>query len=104
MVFFPKGALTITTYIVAVHLVVEAGAANPRAEIAAQLDTILSGNMRQSLGAPSPLLDWAVAGDDLTGSIAPVMLPVGYRPDESPFPAWPISDCNSARARPETAP
>ena len=91
-----------TTYIVAVHLVVEAGAANPRAEIAAQLDTILGGNMRQSLGAPSPLLDWAVAGDDLAGSIAPVMLPAGYRSDESPFPGWPISDGNSARAHPET--
>ena len=93
-----------TTYIVAVHLVVEAGATDPRAEIAAQLDTILGGNMRQSLGAPSPLLDWAVAGDDLAGSIAPVMLPAGYRPDESPFPGWPISDGNSAQAHPETVP
>ena len=93
-----------TTYIVAVHLVVDASAADHRAEIAAQLDTILSGNMRQSLGAPSPLLDWAVAGDDLAGSIAPVMLPAGYRPDESPFPGWPTSDRSSARARPETVP
>ena len=28
-----------TTYIIAIHLVVEAGATDPRAEIAAQLDT-----------------------------------------------------------------
>lgn len=86
-----------TTYLVAIHLVVEAGAADPRAEIAGQLDAILSDRKVQSRGVPPALLDWAVAGDDLAESIAAVALSGDYQPGKSDFPAWPQAKPRSAR-------
>ena len=67
-----------TTYLVAVHLLVEAGP-EPRAEICAALHGILSDAMQQN------------AGDDLASSIAPVALPASYAPDTTPLPAWPAA-------------
>jgi hypothetical protein len=72
-----------TIYLVAVHLLIDIGEANPRAGIAAALDKILSG------ADSAALVDWAVAGVDLADSMAPVKLPAGYRPGEFCFPAWP---------------
>lgn len=86
-----------TTYLVAVHLLVDAGP-EPRAAIEAALHGILSDAMRQNAGGQSPLLDWAVAGEDLASSIIPVMLPASYAPDTSPFPAWPAG-CLLSHAR-----
>jgi len=40
------------TYIVAIHLIVEAGAQNPCAEIARQLDSILGDTQKPSQGSP----------------------------------------------------
>ena len=74
-----------TTYLVAVHLLVEAGP-EPRAEICAALHGILSDAMQQN------------AGDDLASSIAPVALPASYAPDTTPFPAWPAA-CSRRRAQ-----
>lgn len=92
-----------TTYIVAIHLVVEVGAKNPRADIAAQLDAIFGDTTRRRPGQGTPLLDWAVAGVDLAASIVPVALPAGYRPGESAFPACPAATVPSARRRPRMA-
>ncbi|WP_371349272.1 hypothetical protein [Ancylobacter sp. IITR112] len=86
-----------TTYLVAVHLLVEAGP-EPRVAIDAALHDILSDAMRQNAGGRSPLVDWAIAGEDLASSITPVVLPASYAPDTSPFPAWPAG-CSRSRAR-----
>jgi len=86
-----------TTYLVAVHLLVEAGP-EPRAAIDAALHGILSGATRQNAGGQSPLVDGAVSGEDLASSISPVALPASYAPDISPFPAWPAA-CLRHRAR-----
>ena len=56
------------TYLVAVHLLVEAGP-QPRAAIDAALHNLLSEGMRQNAGPRSMLIDWAVAGDDLAASM-----------------------------------
>lgn len=77
-----------TTYLVAVHLLVEAG---PEARVAmdAALHDILSVRLRHNAGLGSALIDWAVAGEDLDASITPVDLAPAYVPDETPFPDWP---------------
>lgn len=85
-------------YLVAVHLLVEAGP-QPRVAIDAVLHDFLSEGMRQNAGPRSRLIDWAVAGDDLAASIAPVDLPAAYRPDETPFPEWPTSRAGRMRLR-----
>lgn len=86
-----------TTYLVAVHLLVDAGP-EPRAAIEAALHGILSDAMRQNAGGQFPLVDWAVAGEDLASSIIPVALPASYAPDTTPFPAWPAA-CSRRRGR-----
>lgn len=86
-----------TTYLVAVHLLVEAGP-EPRAAIDAALHDILRDAMRQNAGGQSPLVDWAVAGEDLASSIIPVTLSASYAPDTTPFPTWPAA-CSRRRAR-----
>lgn len=78
-----------TTYIVAVHLIIEVDATNPRADIAMQLDHLLTSAIRQNTDHPAALVDWAVAGSDLADSMAPVFLPGDYQPDISDFPCWP---------------
>ena len=84
------------TYLVAVHLLVEAGP-QPRAAIHAALHDLLGEAMRQKAGPRSILIDWAVAGDDLAASIAPVDLSTAYSPDETPFPEWPASQAGRMR-------
>ncbi|WP_052952678.1 hypothetical protein [Devosia psychrophila] len=65
----PKETPIMTSYIVAVHLIVEADA-NPGTEIGGVLDAMLTQNMRKYLGTHSALIDWAVAGPDIAASIA----------------------------------
>lgn len=77
-----------TTYLVAVYLIIEADN-NYRAEIADALHDILTGNMRKYAGEHSALVDWAIAGEDIASSITPVDLPADYAADESRFPVWP---------------
>ena len=72
-----------TTYIVAVHLLINIGEANPRAGVAAALERILPE------AGGTVLVDWAVAGIDLADSMAAVSVPPGYRAGESSFPSWP---------------
>lgn len=75
-------------YLVAVNLLVHAHH-NPESAIAEALDGILTPDMRRHAGDRSALIDWAVAGDDLSSSIAGVSLPDDYTGDESAFPLWP---------------
>ena len=77
-----------STWIVAVHLVIEVDDENPRAAIAGALDRHLE---PQPALAPSAatILDWAVAGEDLAAAMAPTTLPAGYTAGKTPFPEWP---------------
>lgn len=77
-----------TTCLVAVHLLIEVEN-NPEAEIGDALHGILTHHMRKYAGSGSPLIDWAVAGEDVPGSFAPVTLTADYVPDETPFPPYP---------------
>jgi hypothetical protein len=79
----------VKAYLVAVNLLVHAHH-NPESAIADALDGILTPDMRKHAGANSALIDWAVAGDDLSSSIAGVSLPDDYMADESAFPLWPV--------------
>jgi hypothetical protein len=79
----------VKAYLVAVNLLVHAHH-NPESVIADALDGILTQDMRKHAGANSALIDWAVAGDDLSSSIAGVSLPDDYTADESAFPLWPV--------------
>ncbi|MCG8273927.1 hypothetical protein MIC97_20805 [Aquamicrobium sp. NLF2-7] len=79
-----------TTYLVAVHLLLEVGP-EPRPAINAALNEILSEAMRQNGGAQSPLIDWAVAGEDLAASIVSVDVSPTYEPDVTAFPDWPAA-------------
>jgi len=87
-----------SAYVVAVHLLIEAGPA-PRPTIEALLHAALSDRLRQNAGAGSALIDWAVAGEDLAASIVRVELPEPYVPDETAFPAWPAASLRPRRAR-----
>jgi hypothetical protein len=77
-----------TAYLVSVHLLIEANN-SPHAEVADALRGILTGDMRKYAGVHSALIDWAVAGDDIAGSIIPVAIAGDYEPDETAFPLWP---------------
>ena len=77
-----------TTYLVAVHLLIEANN-SLHAEVADALHGILTEDMRKYAGAHSALIDWAVAGDDIAASIIPVAIAGDYEPDETAFPLWP---------------
>lgn len=76
------------TYLVAVNLLIEADG-NPEAVIGDALHGILTQDMRKYAGSDSPLVDWAVARDDLPGSVMPVELAPDYEPDATPFPSLP---------------
>lgn len=68
-----------TTYLVAVHILVDTDTANPRSAIASALE-----NQLDHCAAASPtegtIVDWAVAGEDLAASIVPVVIPADYTP------------------------
>jgi hypothetical protein len=78
----------VRAYLVAVNLLVNAHH-NPESAIAEALDGILTPDMRRHASDHAALIDWAVAGDDLSSSIAGVSLPDDYTADESAFPLWP---------------
>jgi hypothetical protein len=81
-----------TTWLVAVQILVTADTTNPRADIAEVLEAHLDGS------APSPnqpraaIVDWAVAGEDLAASMAPATVPQDYAPGSMPFPQWPAGN------------
>ena len=77
-----------TTFLVAIHLVVDTNGPNPRAEIIAALEAQLD-QPAARVPATGGILDWAVAGEDLAASMVPVVIPSDYRPGTTPFPQWP---------------
>ncbi len=77
-----------TTFLVAIHLVVDTNGPNPRAEITAALEAQLD-RPATLVPAVGSILDWAVAGEDLAASMAQVTIPSDYRPGTAQLPRWP---------------
>jgi hypothetical protein len=77
----------VTTFLVAVHLVVDTNGSNPRADIVAALEAHLD-RPAQPVPAAGRILDRAVAGEGLAASMAAVTIPSDYRPGTSRFPQW----------------
>ena len=80
--------LFMSTFLVAIHLIVDTNGPNPRAEIIAALEAQLD-QPAAPVPATGGILDWAVAGEDLAASMAPVTIPSDYRPGTTQFPRWP---------------
>ena len=76
-----------TAFLVAIHLLVDTNGSNPRADIVAALEAHLDRPAKPLPDAGS-ILDWAVTGEDLAASMAPVAIPSEYRPGTSRFPQW----------------
>lgn len=77
-----------TTWLVAVHILVTADTTNPRADIAETLEVLLDGTASFTGPANVAIIDWAVAGEDLAASMAPAAIPPDYEPGSMPFPQW----------------
>ena len=77
-----------STFLVAIHVVVDTNGPNPRAGIIAALEAQLDHPVT-SVPAAGRILDWVVAGEDLAASMAPVTIPSDYRPGTTQFPQWP---------------
>lgn len=79
-----------TTYLVAVHLLVDTNGSNPRAVIVAAPEAQFD-----RPAAPFPtavtILDWAVAGEDLSASMGLAIIPYDYTPGTTRFPQWPAT-------------
>lgn len=82
-----------TTYLVAVHILVDTDAASPRSAVAAALENHLD-RCAAAVPAAGMIVDWVVAGEDLAASMAPVVIPADYMPGATPFP-----DGSNARER-----
>ena len=78
-----------TTWLVAVHILVTAETTNPRAHIAEALEARLDGSSPFPDQAKVAIIDWAVAGEDLAASMAPAAIPPDYEPGSMPFPQGP---------------
>ena len=78
----------VPTYLVAVHLLVDTTGANPRSDVIAALDAHLDHPLGQ-VPAAGTIVDWAVAGEDLAGSMTPTIIPPDYAAGITPFPDWP---------------
>ncbi len=68
-----------TTYLVAVHILVDTQAASPRSAVAAALENQFD-PCAAAVPAPGTIVDWAVAGEDLAASMVPVVIPADYTP------------------------
>lgn len=77
-----------TTWLVAVHILVTADTTNPRADIARVLEAHLDGSAPCPNHSKAAIVDWAVAGEDLAASMAPAAVPRDYTPGSMPFPQW----------------
>ncbi|WP_238719994.1 hypothetical protein [Nitratireductor alexandrii] len=91
-----------TTYLVAVHILVDTQAASPRSAVAAALENQFD-RCAASVPAAGTIVDWAVAGEDLAASMAPVVIPADYTPGATPFPEWSTTREPSAEKRPGSA-
>ncbi len=80
----------VSTYLVAVHILVHTSSANPRTDVTAALEAQL-GHPSGRVPAAGTIVDWAVAGEDLAGSMTPTIIPPDYSAGSTPFPGWPSS-------------
>jgi hypothetical protein len=97
-----------TTFLVAVHILVDTQAASPRSAVAAALENQFD-RCAASVPAAGTIVDWAVAAEDLAASMAPVVIPADYTPGATPFPEWntarePSAGQRSAPARQSSSP
>ncbi|MCB1469083.1 MAG: hypothetical protein KDK08_18515 [Rhizobiaceae bacterium] len=83
------------TYLVAVHILVDTNGTNPRSDIVATLDAQFK-EPTIPLPATGTIIDWAVAGKDVAGSMTPTIIPPDYTAGTTPFP-------NSPAAQPKGA-
>ncbi len=88
-----------TTYLVAVHILVDTHAPSPRSAVAAALENQFD-RCAAAVPAAGTIVDWAVAGEDLAVSMAPVVIPADYTPGATPFPEWNTARAPSAEQRP----
>lgn len=91
-----------TTYLVAVHILVDTHTASPRSAVVAALENRLD-RSAAAVPAAGTILDWAVAGEDLAASMAPVVIPADYTPGATPFPEWNTAREPSAEQQPGAA-
>ncbi|WP_404406843.1 hypothetical protein [Pelagibacterium halotolerans] len=76
-----------TTFLVAVHILIETDGSSPRSNIVAALEAQLD-RPAKPVPAAGSILDWAIAGEDLAASMAPVIIPSDYGPGITQFPQW----------------
>ncbi|MDV2968106.1 hypothetical protein RZ532_19100 [Nitratireductor aquimarinus] len=91
-----------TTYLVVVYILVDTQAASPHSAVAAALENHLD-RCAPAVPAAGTIVDWAVAGEDLAASMAPVVIPADYMPGATPFPEWSTAREPSAEKRPGSA-
>lgn len=91
-----------TTYLVAVHILIDTDAASARSAVAATLEKQLD-RSTGALPAAGTIVDWAVAGEDLAASMVPVVVPADYTPGATPFPDWNTAREPSAKQRSASA-
>ncbi|MCV0398241.1 hypothetical protein [Neoaquamicrobium sediminum] len=91
-----------TTFLVAVHILVDTQAASPRSAVAVALENQFD-RCAAAVPAAGTIVDWAVAGEDLAASMAPVVIPADYTPGATPFPEWSTAREPSAEKRPGSA-
>ena len=75
----------VSTYLVAVHILVDTTGANPRSDVIVALETHL-GHPAVSLRGTGTIVDWAVASEDIAGSMTPTIIPPDYSAGTTPFP------------------
>ncbi len=76
-----------TAYLVAIHILVDTDAANPRSAVASALESQFE-RCAAAVPAAGMIVDWAVAEEDLAASMTPVVIPSDYTPGATPFPDW----------------
>ena len=79
----------VSTYLVAVHILVDTNGANPRTDVTAALEAQL-GHPSGRVPSAGTIVDWAVAGEDLADSMTPTIIPSDYIAGTTPFPDWPL--------------
>lgn len=82
--------ISMSTYLVAVHILVDTDGANLRSDVVAALEAQLD-RPAVAVAAAGTVVDWAVAGEDLASSMAPAVIPSDYMPGTTPFPQWPAA-------------
>lgn len=78
----------VSTYLVAVHFLVDTTGVNLRSDVVAALEAHPDHPPRQ-VPASGIIVDWAVAGKDLADLMIPTIIPPDYSAGTTRFPDWP---------------